>query len=172
LLAANWVFGGGIASRLNANLRETRGYTYGAYSDVDVTRGVGLLSISMDVETGVTADAVTETRRELDTLTDAGLTGDELGRAKEWMTRSAATVFATRTAILDTLRGIYLDDLPVDYYQTRPGRVAGLTADDVAAVARRRFDPAAFTVVAVGDRAAVEEPLRTLGIGPVSLRSP
>ena len=171
-LLANRIFGGAFASRLNTNLRETRGYTYGAYSSVGASRGVGLVTISMDVQTDATADAVRETLRELDTLTTAGVTDDELTRARQWMTGSVATLFATRTETLDTLRTLYLDDLPVDYFSTRPARLAGLTTADIAAVARRRFASGAFTVVAVGDRAAIEQPLRALDVGPVSLRSP
>jgi zinc protease len=170
-LLANRIFGGGFASRLNLNLRETKGYTYGAYSSVGATRGVGLVTIGMDVQTDATADAVAETLRELDRLS-AGVSDDELARARQWMTGSLITLFATRTETLDTLRTLYLDELPTDYFATRPARLAGLTTVDVAAVARRRFPADAFTVVAVGAREAIEEPLRDLGVGPVSLRSP
>jgi zinc protease len=171
-LLVNRIFGGAFASRLNTNLRETRGYTYGAYSSVGASRGVGLLTISMDVQTDATADAVGETLRELDTLTTGGVTDDELTRARQWMTGSLATLFATRTETLDTLRTLYLDELPVDYFSARPARLARLTTADVGAVARHRFVSDAFTVVAVGDRAAIEQPLRALDVGPVSLRSP
>ena len=172
LLVTNRVFGGGFSSRLNANLRETRGYTYGAYSSVDASRGVGLVTISMDVQGDSTADAVRETLREVDTLTAAGVRDEELTRARQWMAGSVASQFATRSDTLGTLRTLYLDDLPVDYYQTRPARLAGLTPGDVVAVARRRFASGAFLVVAVGDRAAIEGPLRNLDLGPVSLRTP
>ncbi len=170
-LLANRIFGGGFASRLNLNLRETKGYTYGAYSSVGASRGVGLVTISMDVETDATADAVAETLAELDRLS-AGVTDDELSRARQWMTGSLATLFDTHTATLDTLRTLYLDELPADYFATRPARLAGLTTGDVAAVARRRLPADAFTVVAVGAREAIEDPLRDLRLGPVSLRSP
>ncbi|HEV7861168.1 MAG TPA: insulinase family protein, partial [Acidimicrobiia bacterium] len=172
LLVTNRVFGGGFSSRLNANLRETRGYTYGAYSSVGNSRGVGLVSIAMDVQTPTTADAVRETIREVDTLTASGVTADELARAKQWLSGSLPSLFATRTKTVGTLRTLYLDDLPVDYYQTRPARLAHLTTADVAAVAARRFPSGAFTVVAVGDRSAIEGPLRALRLGSVSVASP
>jgi zinc protease len=173
LIVTNQVFGGdGLSSRLNANLRETRGYTYGAYSSPDAQRGIGLLTISMAVQVDTTADAVRETLLEADTLTLAGVSADELDRAKQYLTGLAGTRFDTNSATLGTLRTLYLDDLPVDYFQTRPARLARITNDDVTAVARRLFPPSAFTVVAVGDRAAVEGPLRALNLGPVSLRSP
>ena len=172
LLVTNQVFGGGFSSRLNQNLRETKGYTYGAYSRLDTYRGAGLLTITMDVQTPSTADAVGETRREAATLTASGVTADELGRAKQWLAGSVPSLFATRADTLKTLETLYVQDLPADYYQTRPARLAGITAADVAAVARRRFQPGAFTVVAVGDRAAIEAPLRALQLGPVSPSSP
>jgi zinc protease len=169
---ANQVFGGGFSSRLNGNLRETRGYTYGAYSSVDNLRGVGLITITMAVQAPSTADAVRETLHEVDALTASGITPDELGRAKQWLTGSVPALFSTRSRTLGTLRTLYLDDLPTDYFQTRPARLAGLAGPEVAAVSRRRFPSAAFTVVAVGDRAAIEAPLRALHLGPVSVGSP
>ena len=72
LLVTNRIFGGGFSSRLNANLREAKGYTYGAYSSVDASRGVGLLTISMDVQGDSTAAAVGETLREVDTPDGVG----------------------------------------------------------------------------------------------------
>ena len=172
VLVTNQIFGGGFSSRLNTNLRETHGYTYGAYSDVDALRGVGLISISMAVQAPATADAVREALDEADTLTTSGVTADELARATQYLAGSARTLFDTNSSTLATLRALYLNDLPVDYYDTRPARLARITAADVAAVARRRFAPAAFTVVAVGDRAAIEAPLRALDLGPVGFRSP
>ncbi|MDQ1500382.1 MAG: zinc protease [Actinomycetota bacterium] len=172
LLVTNDVFGGSFSSRLNQNLRETHGYTYGAYSDVDALRDGGLLTITMDVQGPSTADAVKETFHELETVTATGVTPDELARAKQSLTGSIPGLFGTRSKVLSTLRTLYLYDLPADYYRTRPGRLAGITSDTAAAVARRRFRPGAFTVVAVGDRAAIEAPLRALHLGPVSLGSP
>lgn len=173
LLVTNQVFGGdSLSSRLNANLRETRGYTYGAYSGPDALRGVGLLTISMAVQGDNTADAVRETLTEADTLTRAGVSPEELERSKQYLAGLAGTRFDTNNATLGTLRTLYLNDLPVDYFQTRPARLARITNDDVTAVARRLFAPNSFTVVAVGDRASIEGPLRALNLGPVSLRSP
>jgi zinc protease len=172
LLVANRIFGGSFSSRLNEDLRETRGYTYGAYSSVAALRGAGLVSITMDVETPSTADAVQETFSELDRLAASGVTADELTRAKQWMTESLPANFATRAKTLGTLRTLYLGDLPPDYFRSRPARLAAISADDVGAVARRRFRPGAFTVVAVGERSAIEAPLRTLGLGPVAVGSP
>ena len=172
LLVTNQVFGGGFSSRLNTNLRETKGYTYGAYSDIDALRGIGLITISMAVQQPSTADAVRETLKEADTLTTAGVTPAELARATQYLAGSARTLFDSNNSTLSTLRTLYLDDLPADYYETRPARLARITTGDVAAVAQRRFPPDKFTIVAVGDRSAIESPLRALDLGPVGLRSP
>ncbi|MEW6476056.1 MAG: pitrilysin family protein [Actinomycetota bacterium] len=172
LLVTNHVFGGGTASRLNVNLRETRGYTYGAFSQIEALRGIGLVTIGMAVRTDTTADAVRQTLLEAETLSRDGVSPAELDRAKQYLAGAARTLFDTNNSTVSTMRTLYLDDLPADYFQTRPGRLAGITNDDVTAVARRRLAPNAFTVVAVGDRAAIEGPLRSLNLGPVSLRSP
>jgi zinc protease len=171
-LATNQVFGGGFSSRLNDNLRETHGYTYGAYSEIDGLRGVGLISLDMAVQGPSTADAVREALHEAETLAASGVTVEELARATQYLAGSARTLFDTNSSTLSTMRTLYLDDLPADYYQTRPARQARITTADVAGAARRRFAPSAFTVVAVGDRAAIEGPLRALNLGPVGLRSP
>jgi zinc protease len=172
LLVTNDVFGGSFSSRLNQNLRETHGYTYGAYSEVDALRSGGLLTIAMDVQGPSTADSVKETFHELDTLTASGVTAEELARAMQSLTGSIPGLFGTRSKTLGTLRTLYLYELPADYYRTRPGRLTAITGDRAADVARRRFRPGAFTVVAVGDRAAIEAPLRALNLGPVSVRAP
>jgi zinc protease len=171
-LVTNQVFGGGFSSRLNDNLRETHGYTYGAYSEVDGLRGVGLISIDMAVQGPSTADAVREALHEAEDLAASGVSAEELTRATQSLAGSARTLFGTNNSTLSATRTLYLNDLPVDYFQTRPARLARITADDVAGTARRRFAPDAFTVVAVGDQAAIEGPLRALNLGPVGLRSP
>ena len=171
-LVTNQVFGGGFASRLNTNLRETHGYTYGAYSGVDSLRGIGLISISMAVETPSTADAVRESLHEAEILAASEVTSNELARATQYLAGSARTLFDTSSSTLSALRTLYLNDLPVDYYETRPGRLARITTADVGGMARRRFAPDNFTVVAVGERAAIEAPLRALDLGPIGVRAP
>jgi zinc protease len=172
LLVTNQVFAGGFSSRLNQNLREDKGYTYGAYSSVDALRGPGLITIDMDVQSESTADAVRETMAELDRLATGGVSDDELNRARQSITGSIPSLFATRSEVVGTMRSLYLNDRPTDYYRQRPGHLAHLTAADIAAVARRHFAPGAFTVVAVGDRATIADPLGALNLGPVSPRSP
>jgi zinc protease len=169
LLVTNEVFGGTFSSRLNQDLRETRGYTYGVASRVNAMRRAGLLTISMDVQTGSTADAVKETLADAETLAASGVTADELDRARQSLAGSLPALFSTATDSLSTLRTLYLNDEPVDYYRNRPARLAGISGGDVAVVARRWFQPGAFTVVAVGDRSAIATPLGRIGLGPVTV---
>jgi predicted Zn-dependent peptidase len=126
----------------------------------------------MAVQEPSTADAVRETLKEADMLAATGVTPAELARATQYLAGSARTLFDSNSSTLSTLRTLYLDDLPADYYETRPGRLARISTGDVAAVARRRFAPDGFTIVAVGDRGAIETPLRALDLGPVGLRTP
>ena len=172
LVVTNQVFGGGFSSRLNENLRESKGYTYGAYSRVDTLRGPGLVTIAMDVQSPSTADAVRETLAELGRLGTGGVPDDELARARQSIAGSIPSLFATRSDIVGTLRSLYLNGRPTDYYDRRPGRLAQITPADVAAIARRRLAPGNFTIVAVGDRATIEAPLRALKLGPVRPRQP
>ena len=166
-LVANEVFGGAFSSRLNQDLRETRGYTYGVFSDVKAMRRAGLLTVTMDVQTGSTADAVAAALSDADHLS-AGVTADELDRARQSLSRSLPALFSTASKSLSTLRTLYLYDEPVDYYRRRPVRLAGIDGAAVAAMARRWFASAAFTVVAVGDRSAIDGPLRALDAGAVA----
>jgi predicted Zn-dependent peptidase len=131
-------------------------------------RRAGVLTITMDVQTPSTADAVRETLAEAERLAASGVTADELDRARRSLAGSLPALFSTGTDSLSTLRTLYLNDAPVDYYRGRPARLAAIAGSDVAAVARRWFPPGAFTVVAVGDRSAIEGPLRALKAGPVA----
>jgi predicted Zn-dependent peptidase len=122
----------------------------------------------MDVQTPATADAVRETLVDADRLAASGVSADELTRARQSLSGSVPALFSTATDSLSTLRTLYLNDEPVDYYRQRPARLARITAGDVAVVARRWFEPGAFTVVAVGDRSAIAGPLGEVGLGPVT----
>jgi predicted Zn-dependent peptidase len=126
----------------------------------------------MAVQGPSTADAVREALHEAEDLAASGVSAEELTRATQSLAGSARTLFDTNNSTLSATRTLYLNDLPIDYFQTRPARLARITADDVTGTARRRFAPDAFTVVAVGDRASIEGPLRALNLGPVGVRSP
>jgi zinc protease len=105
-------------------------------------------------------------------LRDAGVTADELRMAKESTTRSLPANFETTFSTAGTLAGIYLYDLPLDYYQTLPSRLSAITTSDVAAVAKKHLVPERMVVVTVGDRSKIEPQLTKLNLGAVAYRDP
>ena len=168
----NTVLGGLFSSRINLNLREDKGYSYGAFSFVGQNRGVGNFIAGASVRADVTGPSVTEVLKEVTKLRDAGVTADELRMAKESTTRSLPANFETTFSTAGTLAGIYLYDLPLDYYQTLPSRLASITTDDVAAVAKKHLIPERMVVVTVGDRSKIEPQLTKLNLGNVAYRDP
>ncbi|HEX3112999.1 MAG TPA: pitrilysin family protein, partial [Candidatus Eisenbacteria bacterium] len=168
----NTVLGGLFSSRINLNLREDKGYSYGAFSFVGQNRGVGNFIAGASVRADVTGPSVTEVLKEVTKLRDAGVTADELRMAKESTTRSLPANFETTFSTAGTLAGIYLYDLPLDYYQTLPSRLSAITTSDVAAVAKKHLVPERMVVVTVGDRSKIEPQLTKLNLGAVAYRDP
>jgi zinc protease len=168
----NTVLGGLFSSRINLNLREDKGYSYGAFSFVGQNRGVGSFIAGASVRGDVTGPSVTEILKEVTKLRDAGVTADELRMAKEATTRSLPANFETTMSTAGTLAGIYLYDLPLDYYQTLPSRLSAIGTADVLAVAKKHLVPERMVVVTVGDRSKIEAQLTKLNLGAVAYRDP
>ena len=166
----NTVLGGLFSSRINLNLREDKGYSYGAFSFVGQNRGVGNFLAGASVRGDVTGPSVTEVLKEVTKIRDGGVTADELRMAKESTTRSLPANFETTFSTAGTLAGIYMYDLPLDYYQTLPSRLASITTDDVAAVAKKHLTPERMVVVTVGDRSKIEPQLAKLNLGSMAYR--
>ena len=153
------VFGGGFTSRINMNLREDKGYSYGARGGFSYTRDAGVFGASAGVQAQATAQAILEMRREIDALATgaAPVTADELEREKTGAMLALPGRFATAQAALGQYRSLVYYGLPLDYYDTYVARIAAVTADDVAAAAARdlpRGDAAIHVVV--GDGAALQ----------------
>jgi zinc protease len=166
------VLGGGFSSRINLNLRERNGYAYGAFSSVSAGRGVGLITLDANVQTRYTGASVRELLDEVTTLRNAPVTDDELSLAKESLGQSLPLTFSTVASAAGTISGLYLSDLPPDYYRKLPDALAGISAADVQAVARARLQPDQMKVVAVGDRAELDGQLGELQLGPIAYRKP
>jgi zinc protease len=92
--------------------------------------------------------------------------------AKESTTRSLPANFETTFSTAGTLAGIYMYDLPLDYYQTLPARLASISTDDVAAVAKKHLTPERMVIVTVGDRSKIEPQLMKLNLGSMAYRDP
>jgi len=165
LLVLNTILGGQFVSRLNMNLREDKGFTYGVRSGFEFRRAPGPFVVQAAVQTGVTADAVREILSELAAIAGPRpATPSELDLAKSALTRGYARSFETAGQIARGLAQLALYELPDD---TLEQFVPSILAVDIEAVtvAARRLDPSRMTVAAVGDRAQIEPALATLGLG-------
>jgi len=166
----NTVLGGLFSSRINMNLREDKGYSYGAFSFIGQNRAVGPLMAGAAVRGDATGPSIEEILKEVAKIKDGGITADELKLAKESIVRSLPANFETTSSTAGTMSGIYLYDLPLDYYQTLPSRMDAIQASDVADVAKRHLVPDRMVVVAVGDRAKIEPQISKLNLGAIAYR--
>ncbi|MBV9925303.1 MAG: insulinase family protein [Acidobacteria bacterium] len=167
LLVMNNLLGGGFVSRINLNLREDKGYTYGARSFFDFRRGAGPFTATAPVQTAVTKESVVELLKELRGVRgDIPVTPQELEYAKQAIIRGFPRTFETPAQIADRLETVVTYGLPDTYFNSYIERVQAVTLDDVNRVANRYLQPDRMAVVIVGDRAKIEQGLRSLdGLG-------
>ncbi|HEY1272412.1 MAG TPA: pitrilysin family protein, partial [Terriglobales bacterium] len=166
----NNALGGLFSSRLNLNLREEHGYTYGSFSFFAYRRGPGLFAAGGAIRTDATAPAVQETFKELERIRTAPLTADELKLAKGAFALSLAGLFETSEQTAATAGELFTYDLPLDYYQKLSPQIDAVTAEDVQRVANKYVNPDSSIVIAAGDRAKIEPELKKLSLGPVEAR--
>jgi zinc protease len=166
----NAILGGSFTSRLNFNLREQKGYTYGASSGFAFMRHAGAFTARAAVFTEVTAAAVTEFLNELRGIGERPITADEMTKARATLLGRAAEALSTTAGLTATYGEIRLYDLPLD----EPGRfVAEMDQHDAAglqALAARHVDADHAGIVIVGNRAVIEPDLRALGLPAPQLR--
>ncbi|HOC18913.1 MAG TPA: pitrilysin family protein [Vicinamibacterales bacterium] len=170
LQVLNTLLGGSFTSRLNQNLREEHGYTYGARSAFDMRLAAGPFLARAGVQTEVTAEALTEFFKELNGVLEP-IPPDELSRAKNYVALGFPSEFETTGDIAARLEELIVYELPKEYYSSYVERIQAVTAQDVRRVAQRYITPDRFTVVVVGDRKAIEAPVRGLKLGPVTVMS-
>lgn len=170
LQVLNTLLGGSFTSRLNQNLREEHGYTYGAGSAFDMRLAAGPFLARAGVQTEVTAEALTEFFKELNGVLEP-IPADELARAKNYVALGFPGEFETTGDIAARLEEAVVYRLPEDYFSRYVERIQAVTAADVQRVARRYVTPGRFTVVVVGDRKTIEAPVRGLKLGPVTVLS-
>jgi len=165
----NTALGGLFSSRINMNLREEHGYTYGAQSFFNYRRFVGPFLAGGAIRTDVTAPATQELFKELTRIREAELTADELQKAKDSFSKSLVGLFETTGDISSTIGGQFVFGLPLDYYRDLPAQIDKVTAADALRVAKQYINPNAIVVVEVGDRAKIEPELKKLDLGPVNV---
>ncbi|MFN8547742.1 MAG: pitrilysin family protein [Candidatus Eisenbacteria bacterium] len=171
LSVMNAVLGGNFAGRLNMNLREDKGYTYGSYSWLGEERGVSTLGCWASVRTDVSGAAIAEILKEYGGMSTRPPSVDELSLAKESLTQTLPAKFQTSDDLVGTIGQLYLLDLAPDYYQSLPARLASMTAADVTAIAGKYVDPTRLIVIAVGDRGKIEAQIGELNLGSVAYRA-
>jgi zinc protease len=166
----NTALGGLFSSRINLNLREQHGYTYGASSAFAARRGPGPFLVGTSVRTDVTAPAVREILGELERMRTGPVTADEISMAKDSIARSLPGQFETTPQMASSIGQLFVHNLPLDYYRSFPAAVGAVTADEVQRVARKYLHPDQAAVVAVGDRAKIEAALEKLKLGQIEIR--
>ncbi len=160
----NSILGGGFTSRINMNLREDKGYTYGARSGFTFRRGAGPFSAGGDIRTADTKASIVEFMRELnDIRSGRPVTQAELDYNKQSVIRRYPSGFETVGAISNQLANLLTYNLPDSYFNDYIGRINAVTLDDVNRVAKQYLDPSKMAIVIVGDRAVVEAGLKELG---------
>jgi zinc protease len=162
----NTILGGSFSSRLNLNLREKHGYTYGAFSSFDMRASAGPFAAVAGVQTDKTSEAAKEFFNEL-TAIQQPVPADELARAKNYVMLRFPGGFETTADISRRLEEVLVYHLPDDYFTRYVQNIAAVSAADVQRVAKKYIQPGRFAVVIVGDRKTIEPGLRALNLGTI-----
>ena len=166
----NALLGGLFTSRINLNLREDKGYTYGAFSTFAFRQEAGPFYAGAGVRTDATAPSVTEIYNEIRKMKDVEVTMDELTLGKDSLVRSMPGRFETTAQTVDSFRTLFVYNLGLDYYSKYIERIGSLDAAAVHTAASRHLVPERMLVVAVGDRQKIEADLMKLNLGAAEIR--
>jgi zinc protease len=165
----NTILGGMFQARLNANIREEKGYSYGVSSGFGFGKGPGPFRTGGDIVGDKSDAALNEFMKELrGILGERPVTEEELRTAKESLVQRLPGTFASVSAINGAISGLWLQSLPDNYYQQYTKSVMAITTEDVVRVAKKYIDLNHLAIVIVGDRKAIEEPLRATKIAPIT----
>ena len=170
LQVLNTILGGQFQSRLNANIREQKGYSYGVSSVFNYGKGPGAFRAGGSIFSAKTDAALIEFMKELHGIVgDKPITDEEIKTAKEALIQGLPARFASVSAINNALTGLAVNNLPDDFYQTYAAKVSAVTKEDLLRVAKRYIDLSHLAIVIVGDRASVEAALKATNIAPITL---
>lgn len=162
-----YILGGSPSARIDAVLREEKGYTYGMRSMFRHRPAGGMFLVSGSVRTEVAAESLGILLDLLDTL-DSGVSEDELRSGVDYIARTAPGRYATADAVADESAGLALEGLPVEFPTANLRRMEALTTGDIDN-AWGRTRASGWTVVIVGDAVTLADPLRALGCGEVDV---
>jgi predicted Zn-dependent peptidase len=165
---ATTVFGGFFGSRLNMNLREDKGYTYGAGASSDARLGVGPLTVYSSVRTNVTGPAVSEFIRELNDIKSRPITSKELESAREGLIRSFPGFFETVEGVGSNAATLFFKRLPMDEFARQVAGLEKATPAEVQRVAEAYLNPAAMQIILVGDPDVIQQQVVPLSLGKLT----
>ena len=169
MLALNHVFGGAVSSRLNSNLREKHGYTYGAFSGLDLRPGAGTFQMSSEVRTNATDSAVVEALAEYRRLSAETVPAPELQGFVNNLVSGFPNAVQSVQGLTARLQNLIVWGLPMDFYTTYRERLAAVTPEDVRRVAGSKLTPDNVIVVVAGDLSKIEAPIRARNLGTVEV---
>jgi zinc protease len=159
------ILGGLFNSRLQMNLREEKGYTYGIGAGYDMRRGAGPFSVRTAVQTAATVPAISEILSELRRIRETEVTPAELAAARDYLVGVFPLRFETPGAVVAALGGLFIHSLPDDELARYRHEIEGVTIEDVQKAAWDHIAPGRLAIVAVGDADAVGTELRAAGFG-------
>ena len=160
MMLMHTVLGATASSRLFMNLREEKGYTYGAYSNLDARRSAGTFRATAEVRTQVTGDSLKEFFYELERIRSAPVSEKEISDAKSYLTGVFPIRLETQEGLTDQLVQIKMLNLPNDYLQNYRDRVQAVTIADIQRVAEKYVKPDEAALIVVGDGASVLDQIK------------
>jgi zinc protease len=168
LQVMNTILGGLFQSRINHNIREVKGYSYGVNSAFAFGRGPGPFRAGGGIVTAKTDSALIEFMKEFKGARgEVPFTDDEIAQGKAALVQGLPARFSSVQATGGSIGSLYVQDLPESYFRDYARNVEAVTRDDLVRVAKKYVDMEHLNIVIVGDRATIEENLRKTGIAPI-----
>ena len=172
MLGLNHVLGGAVSSRLNTNLREKHGYTYGIFSGLDLRPGAGTFQMQSDVRTNATDSALVEAIGEYRRIVNETVPAEELKGGLNNLVSGFPSAVQSVQGLTARLQNLIVWGLPMDFYTTYRERLSAVTAADVQRVASSKLSPNNLVVVVAGDLSKIEAPIRARNLGTVEVWDP
>lgn len=170
LQVMNTMLGGLFQSRLNANIREEKGLSYGVSSSFAFGKGQGAFRAGGDVISAKSDVALVEFAKELRGIAGSRpVTDEELQTAKDSLIQRLPAMFSSVSSVNNAVATIWTQGLPDDYYQRYAQNIRAVSKEDVVRVAKQYIDLDHLAIVIVGDRATIESPLKATGIAPITV---
>lgn len=160
LLLMHTILGANASSRLFMNLREEKGYTYGAYSNLDARRWAGTFRTTAEVRTAVTGASLHEFFYELKRIRDDAVSAEEIANAKSYLTGVFPIRIETQEGLIDQLVSLKMFDLPDDYLKMYRDQVNAVSTSDIQRVAQTYVQPDRAALVIVGDAAEIRDQVK------------